>query len=150
MKQIAAVNLVRLTHLADFLMTIPPEQFTLEVWVDQQEIKPKTLFGLIQISSGCGFAGCAIGWATYKNMFPGFELKSGTPYYKGKYSFEAIEAVFSINENNAYYFFHPDKYQISATPQMVAERIYRFCKKIETIRMRSRKKPTLTLVSSVA
>lgn len=54
------MNIRRLNILADFLETVPPARFNIAAW----EITPA--------EAECGFAGCALGWAT---KIPAFQAE---------------------------------------------------------------------------
>ena len=149
MKQIAAVELERCYALADLLDTVPDKDFDIRCWVGRRELGRKTmLFGMIETHPGCGFAGCAIGWAAHCDIFPGFYIDSNGSIvydpepgrvYKQK-NWHAVMTVMGINQDMAEYLFYPNGYKLDATPAMVAERLRRFASKIAAIRARDRRK----------
>lgn len=159
MKQIAAVELERCVALADLLETVPAKDFNMRGWVTQLPMPQKTMwFGLIKTSPGCGFAGCAMGWAAVEEIFPGFSARTnGCLIYEvdglGFQNWDAVRAVMGLNANMSHYLFAPDNYKVKATPEMVADRVRRFASKIAAIRARDRrravvKRPKLELVAA--
>lgn len=118
----------RLLALAEFLETsVPESEFDMARWqnrafappTDGIPAGPSSLFGLIPGSPeippnpGCGFAGCAIGWAAHSGIFPGLSLKrvgdnwkelnghkisagAVVPAYAGDLQWGAIRALFKI------------------------------------------------------
>lgn len=155
MKQIALVETARLTALAEFLDNdVPAQDFNLRAWILRTpKVRKTLLFGLIQTDPGCGFAGCAMGWAAYKGMFPGLAFDSGFRLvYNGTRNWAAVMTLMGINQNVAVFLFHPDKYKVKATPQMVASRIRRFVLRITAIRSRDQRRaskatPSLKVVA---
>lgn len=158
MKQIAMVETARLTALAEYLYTVPSQNFNLRSWVTRIPRKATTtLFGLIEISPGCGFAGCAMGWAAYSQIFPDFTVQSDghLTYLKNGLKcmdWDAAKAVLGLNSNMAYHLLSAKAYKITATPAMVADRLTRLVTKIEAIRARNRRRnapsaPKLELVA---
>lgn len=147
MKRIAAVELERCVALADLLETVPAERFHMQGWVTQlPRGARKALFGLIEASPACGFAGCAMGWAAYEGIFPGFSATTtgGLIYEVGGRrpfeNWEAARAVLGLNVNMSHYLFAADQYKVKPTPKMVADRVRRFSNKIAAIRARDRRK----------
>ncbi len=142
MKQIAAVEVERCYALADLLDKVPDETFDLRSWVLWMPKDRQTrLFGLIETSPACGFAGCAMGWAAHARIFPGFYLHNGNILYNPEgrtpsACWRAVSAVMGINLHIALYLFAAIKYKTHATPTMVADRLRRFARKIEAIRAR--------------
>lgn len=166
MKQISNVEIVRLKAMANMLDTVHESEFNLSMWVKQLPQQPTTrLFGLVQTNPGCGFAGCAMGWAAHLQIFPGIGIgKRGHVVYRPPSlgtnnatpttelrAWDATMAVFGISRNMAYYLFSPDRYKMRATPATVSKRVRRLIAKIETIRARDRRRikfdvPELRLV----
>lgn len=117
----------RLLVLAEFLETSVPEaEFNMLLWQHRAYVPPMegtpagppSFFGLLPGSPevppnpGCGFAGCAIGWAAHSGLFPGLKLREvnpeekhrdGTkvgltivPTYAGGTQWDAINSLFKI------------------------------------------------------
>lgn len=157
MKQIAAVELERCVALADLLETVPAKDFNMRGWVTQLPMQPQTmLYGLIKTNPGCGFAGCAMGWAAVEGIFPDFYARtSGCLIYEVDdqrfQNWDAVRAVMGLTPNMSHYLFAPNHYKTKATPAMVADRVRRFANKIAAIRARDRRRvvveqPKLELV----
>lgn len=150
MKQIAGVETARLTALADYLdFEVPAADFDLRAWVGRLPMAPKTtLFGLVELDPGCGFAGCAMGWAGYSRLFPGFYAcnDGSLRYYTPPHTFEpyknwmAVHKLMGINDSVGAHLFCVSGYKVKATTAMVATRIRRFVAKIEAIRARDRRR----------
>jgi hypothetical protein len=150
MKQIANVEIIRLRAIADLLDDVQENQFDLKAWVTQRASPPITrFFGLIQTDPGCGFAGCAMGWAAHVELFPDFVFKSGKVHYRGLTDFHATAAVIGTNYSMAMYLFHPEHYRPNPTTTIVATRIRRFVTKIEAIRRRDQRR-AIVLVAQMA
>lgn len=119
------INAERLLKLADYLETVPRDHFNMSKW---SEDKP----------SGCGFSGCAIGWAAHGKLFPGLSLvrvrkpvtQNFHPRYvkrgrvRGTTGFRGVGVCFSISAWQASRLFTEDR--ISKTPKQVAKRIRQF------------------------
>ena len=81
-------------------------------------------------SHTCGFAGCAIGWAIYKNVIP--EMTLGEPRFSWVSpcftdkdghewrGFEAVAFALDISVRDAEALFDADRYEIDCTPDTVA------------------------------
>lgn len=152
MRQVDAVKLDNIHHMADMLDKVKPWEFDLSEWVSRNPRDAKKFLGLFTTDPGCGFAGCAMGWAAHQHTFPGLSLmtiKDGSKWAgmqviayvddEGKLStgFTAACRVFKISLRSAEYFFHPQSYSIvEVSPAMVASRLRRFAAKIEAIRAR--------------
>lgn len=155
MRQIAHVETARMTALAEYLDTdVPARDFDLRTWISRVPHKRKTiLFGLIQTRPECGFAGCAMGWAAYSGMFPGFiACTDGTIQYRGQINFFAVMKLLGISYNMVVFLFHPKGYKVNATPEMVASRLRRLVVKIKAIRAREQRRavhstPSLKVVA---
>lgn len=148
------VDTIKLTTLANFLMKVPEHRFDLGSW-GKETFLQKISFGT------CGFAGCAMGWAGYAQLFPNFVYNF---YYKDVYyedavlgrvyGFKGIALLFGINNRTADYFFYgpkydskyesfdydTGKYMYSIPPKVVAERINRFVEIVERRKARARRK----------
>ena len=146
MKQLHLVDTAKLDKLADFLETVPEEAFHFETW-QTQAYKPSLKIGPITLREGCGFAGCAIGWAAHSKLFKGLELFVADiftpswiiPCYNGMQGFEAVADLFGIDYDRACFLFDPDHYpyredeygdQEYATADEVKTRIRRFAAKV--------------------
>ena len=148
MKQIAAVELERFEALANLLDVVPAKDFYLRTWVQRIPTKRKMMmFGLVKIRPGCGFAGCAMGWAAHEKIIPGLELNGGGLIYqkngqRALINWEAVMAAMGIvgNAKFAEYLFYSPNYKIEPSPAMVAKRLRRFIRKIEAIRARDRRR----------
>lgn len=124
----------RLLALADFLDTrVPEADFDMSRWI-ARSYRPPTegipagpphLFGLLSGSPevpptpGCGFAGCAIGWAEHSGLFPGLRMinvnkdekhRDGSkimlatvPAYAGALQWDAINSLFKIGKDDQKY-----------------------------------------------
>lgn len=144
MKQIAMVETARMSILADFLDTVPANDFHIEMWALRLPRPARTiLFGLIETKPACGFAGCAVGWAVHSKLFPqltwgGNGRSADYVAFEGSVGFEATDKFFGIN--NSSYFFHGERYITAPTPADVALRLRRFVSKIEAIRARDRRR----------
>lgn len=155
MKQIALVETARLTALAEYLDNdVPATDFNLRTWRHRRPKERKTiLFGLIETDPGCGFAGCAMGWAAHSGMFPGLTFDNdGRLIYSGTRNWKAAMVLMGIEQNMAVFLFHPHRYKVNATPQTVAKRIRRLVLKITAIRARDQRRaahaaPSLKVVA---
>jgi hypothetical protein len=145
MTKLSEVRIDRLTKLADYLDTVPPEQFNIGVWQDKDYKE-------------CGFAGCAVGWAINAKLFDGFEFgrslfhRSTVPTYERRSDWEAVARLFKLRppsrrgapaDGLAIWLFHHKSYlrgykhllvsEIKTiTPAMVAARIRKLVQKIES------------------
>ena len=164
MKMLDKVELGKLTKLANFLDTVPEENFDLSWW--GHETPAKMFLGLFKIEE-CGFAGCAMGWAAHAKLFDGFTMDTCSVHYEGAQAFKAVSLLFGFTQNNnkftmAEYLFADGSYgygkvlrrypdigweeeiePIPATPAMVAARIRKLVKKIEGRIARYKAKQTL-------
>jgi len=61
MKMLSKVDIERIYKLAHFLETVSSQDFDLTIWGTR-------------VRDGCGFAGCAIGWAAYAKLFSGLVI----------------------------------------------------------------------------
>lgn len=150
MKQIDNVEIGRLKALTDLLDTVPIKQFDMDGWqIEAPRAPSHRFFGLIQTDPGCGFAGCAMGWAAHDAIIPGLYIEHGVlKYHHGGLiltNFDAVEAATGLSYEMAVYLFHPKKYQVyPVTPEVVARRLRRFITKIEAIRRRDQMRRMLT------
>lgn len=151
MRQVDAVKLDNIYRMADMLDEVKPWEFDLSRWVSQTPRAAKKFLGLLTTDPGCGFAGCAMGWAAHQRIFSGLSLTFSNVYPHGAVTyiqnncstangFTAAANIFSISYRSAEYFFHPQSYSVysvmEVSPAMVAARLRRFAAKIETIRAR--------------
>lgn len=166
MKQINAIEVDKMLQLADFLETVPVEGFNLFQWTAREE-RPRTtsFFGLIERDPGCGYAGCAMGWAAHSGLFEGLKLVTvpseirrahgGIPVhnitYKGYLDMDAAAKLFGITARTAYFFFHPQRYETKngTVPGQVSERLRAFVDKVDAIKARTNR-PGLRLVQNRA
>jgi hypothetical protein len=106
-----AMNKKRLLKLADFLVTVPPERFDLEVWA-------------------CGAVACAVGWASEVPEFreAGFRLDQfDCPAFEGEEDWEAVAAFFGVDYEQASRLFGKSSYWPHRSgPLDVAARIRSF------------------------
>jgi hypothetical protein len=146
MKQLHKVEIEKMRQLADFLETVPPEEFDLSVWQLRAEQPRKTLlFGLIETNPGCGFAGCAMGWAAHSTLFPGLRLTRirGTarpywePSYRGHVNWAAVELLFGLTVRFSAYLFRRARYKGHASPGQVADRLRAAAERIERWKARA-------------
>lgn len=111
------MNIERLTKLADFLDTVPERRFDLSRW--------RAAKGTIE----CGFAGCAVGWASLIPEFrvDGLTLDSewGEPVFLHWESWLAVERFFDLSTRQAERLFGRSEYQEhpEPTPIDVTKRI---------------------------
>jgi hypothetical protein len=127
----AAVKVTEMRRLADFLETIPPEDFALDRW-REREPRAAIALGPLVFRAGCGFAGCAMGWAAHAEVFPGLSInRNGVLVYKGATEFDAAARVLGVTENQAIYFFAVGSYEYHADPAHVADRLRRFAEIVE-------------------
>ncbi len=161
----------RLNRLADMLDTLPAEDFDMSQWIKRTARAPRPgvpegpplpggLFGLlparpgtpaVQPDPGCGFAGCAIGWAVTSNVFPNLEIRKyrsedgrewREPYYLGKWGWAALDKIFHLtgeektgpwpketkkkSQSAATWIFAHWAYEVMPTPREVAARVRQF------------------------
>jgi hypothetical protein len=144
MKQIANVEVTRLKALAAMLDDVQENQFDLKAWVTRVPRRARTFLGY-KTDPGCGFAGCAMGWAAYNNLFPNFSTYDGQVYLKDASGYPhrdwaAVMKLLGINHRMALYLFGHLSYKQHATTTAVADRIRRFVGKIEALRARDRRR----------
>lgn len=116
----------RLLKLADFILTVPKEQFNMEYWGKDVNFK------------SCGTAACACGWATvlFKRCKDAPHLEedkysySNIDFvYNGKIGFNAAAEFFDITHEASEYLFYPSRYKAKhPTRRMVSQRIKKFVK----------------------
>lgn len=146
MKMLAGVEIQKMKDLANFLETVPPEDFDLSMWRSRNE-KVAIMLGPIVLRRGCGFAGCAMGWAAESGLFPELRLnRNGVICYKGATEFEAAAKFLGVTVNQALYFFDGNTYEFHADPAHVADRIRRFAFIVER-RMARRQSMPLRLAA---
>ncbi len=148
MKQLHKVEIGKMRQLADFLETVPPEDFDLAKWRLRSPVSAIRL-GPITLRQGCGFAGCALGWAAHMEVFPGLTLgaKDNTVYYRGYSEFRAAATLFEVNTETAVFLFHENSYWPGyVEPGDVAERLRRFAEIVER-RIARHTVPRLQLVA---
>ena len=156
MKQLDRVEIGKMRQLADFLETVPPNDFDLRVWEKRAARSRRVaLFGLIERDPGCGFAGCAVGWAAYSGLFPGLTMSMNTkdykvaarePVYRGQTNWAAVMRLLGLSKNFTHFLFSGDFYKTRATPGMVADRLRAAADRIESLRTRG-SVPKLRLVA---
>lgn len=132
MKQLRAVEIDKMRQLADFLETVPPEDFDLEMWRTRAP-RDAIKIGPITLLKSCGFAGCAMGWAAYRRLFEGLYVnRHDHIVYKGATEFKAAAKLFGITMRTAYFLFHEQSYDLDhADPHDVAQRVRRFASIVE-------------------
>lgn len=105
----------RLLKLADYLETVPRDRFDMTDWSNMK--------------TGCGFSGCAIGWAHHGKLFPGLAIRKKASdsfsvlHYRGETHLDAAALLFKIDSDSADDLFGPAQI---ATPKQVAKRIRKF------------------------
>lgn len=168
------VDTEKLLQLADYLETVPPESFDLDGWVIQDEraaIPPTMFCGIIPITKGdpgCGFAGCALGWAAHSGLFPGLTLQNRVPVYRGASQYASADRLFGFDQatpkrnrlkhhrrddyeymtSMSLFLFCPSMYKRGSEPAQVADRIRRVVAKLHARRVRKSSEPKLRLVAS--
>lgn len=154
MKQLSNVEISKMRQLADFLETVPAEDFDLSLWVSQEEMPPKlAFFGLIERDPGCGFAGCAIGWAAHSGLFPGLRLSRRkdddklTPQYGGATEWRAVAKLLGISERASEFLFSIDMYADDPEPADVCQRLRRYADIVEARLARKLDRPALRVVA---
>jgi hypothetical protein len=110
------MNKARLLKMADFVETIPRNEFNM------------SLYGAY-----CGPVGCALGHAAVARLFPGLKpIKEWhwMPVYRGKCGMNAAVALFGLTYNAAVCLFiiHHD----NRIPKQVAHNIRKFVKDAES------------------
>lgn len=155
MSMLSSVETGKMLQLAEFLESVPPRDFDLASWATRdakEAIPPTVLFGLFTVEPGkpgCGFAGCAMGWAAHSKLFDGLYIdQTGQLIYKGAPSYSAADRLFGFDAENrkrrlyyskaktrwtntAYFLFGPKRYDTN-NPADVARRIRRMVAKIES------------------
>lgn len=125
------MNAKRLLKLADFLETVPKDNFDMGVVYEDEgmfagDCAPK----YPQPKKHCGTAACAMGWATAIPSFrkAGLHLgEDGEVYFEGSsYSFESAEIFFDILDEEATFLF--TRSGAGNTPKQVARSIRKFVK----------------------
>lgn len=118
----------RLLKLADFLETVPEENFDISGWETAEATKPEG-----DRPGQCGFAGCAVGWAAHVELFDGFVMRDGDPLYQGKTDWDAVDELFGFKQapgelsKEGLILFSGSEYRgYEATPAQVAARIRQF------------------------
>ena len=120
----------RLLKLADLLDTVPETKFNLKEWVLDKQLGISEDVNKIK---ECGYAGCAVGWAT---TIPSFRKAGLRLYYKGshyvqykeeKHPISAASKFFNISEFDARDIF------ADWTNMYGAKAINEVCRKIEKL-----------------
>lgn len=109
------MNKERLLLLADKLDTVPPDGFDLKEWTNDKLAEER----------GCGFVGCAIGWALTMPEFQsqGFVEEDAAPSYEESWGWDAVERFFGLIPAESEYLFEASRYKSGASPSAVASRI---------------------------
>lgn len=128
----------RLLKLANFLESIPPQQFNLSVIVEAEVLDKVPSKKTIKQKT-CGTAGCAIGYCPVVFRNVKYEKCDYLDYLDGDIvvkfpncevydtNFEGAEQFFGISAKQAEYLFMPDAYHPSKRgPKSVAARIRAF------------------------
>ncbi|WCD44231.1 hypothetical protein Lumi_092 [Xylophilus phage Lumi] len=126
----------RLRELEKLLRTVPPERFDLDSWVDSDLNTGENLTPWREGTKyrECGFAGCAVGWASQHQPFrdQGLTLQYGCPkvVIGDEYATQwaAVKFFFGIRyETHANYLFAKEEYSHTdgrkTSPIEVADRI---------------------------
>jgi hypothetical protein len=98
----------RLLKLADYLETVPRGRFDMNILYEGR---------------GCGFSGCAIGWAVHGRLFRGltYDRENQMTDYKGVLGIEGVEVLLGKGTWRALFAsWH------KGTPKQVAKRIRKF------------------------
>jgi len=129
------MNRERLLMLADFLRTVPEENFDLTSWRYDNTAETVDV-GDNQLSSlHCGTTGCAVGWACSLPEFnaQGLTWRGSLPLYSlgdsiSTAGWEAVEGFFYLGENQSLYLFSDKCYSDAddQSPAGVAKRIEDF------------------------
>lgn len=108
-----SVGRQRLRILADFLPTVPGEQFDMSNWIA----------GGRELEQGCGTSGCAAGWAGTIDAFRavGYRCGQDGPRFDGRSDWSALAAFFGISNDDALNLFCPMR--AAESPSQVAARI---------------------------
>lgn len=116
-------NVKRLLKLADFLETVPRKALDLSMWVKSKPTKPEG-----ERPGDCGFAGCAMGWASHAKLYRGlgWGWTGFSPNYHGATGWAAAQSLFRIDEDEARHLFSMSDYTTPPTPKQVAKRIRKF------------------------
>lgn len=132
MDMLLNVDIGRMRKLADFLETVPPEDFDLGAW---QTVAPRDAIALgpLVFRKSCGFAGCAMGWAAHSKLFDGLRInREGDLCYRGSRGIEAATRVLGLTERTAEFLFWESRYPDGRTdPAHVATRLRRFASIVE-------------------
>jgi len=146
MKQLSNVEIGKMRQLADFLETVPPADFDLTSWQTQAPIQ-RIAFGPIVFRHGCGFSGCAMGWAAYAEIFPDLYIdRTQELCYRGATNMNAAAKLLGVTESIANFFFVDSEYVDEPSPDDVSKRLRRFADKVERRLMR-RQSPELRVVA---
>lgn len=100
-----------LLKLADFLDTLPDDQFDICQWTNNE--LGDGYYGppsMDQTGPACGTAGCSLGWACTMEEFKSLGLFMniyGDPEYKGNTTYRAAADLFEIELPDAHYLFCP-------------------------------------------
>lgn len=130
-------NVPALAKLADFIDTIPPDNFHFASWDASEDADGDFESAPVPANKAkftgnfqCGFAGCAIGWAAHAKIIPGLRFsRSGVVTYKRRGAttsgWYAVEVAFHLDNSTSAYFFAPRSYlNLELTkPAEVAARI---------------------------
>lgn len=135
------MNKARLLLLADALEhRIPADKFNLDDWRirtdydPDRDDRPRNYVSDRELLTGCGTAGCAVGWACALPEFnaQGLTWDEGMPAYQhgpagGLFShFEAVNMFFDIDPKSSAELFMGTSYKGVAGPLDVASRIRDF------------------------
>lgn len=135
------MNRERLTILATFLATIPPERFDLGTWAGNDKIH---WGGEKDLS--CGTTACAMGWAATIPEFQALGLHLEIPAhgfaqngfaqirFGNEIAFAAAAEFMDLTPRETDYLFDPDYYDDGATPAEVIARINQFLLDGKTVR----------------
>ena len=121
------MNTERLRILADFLQTVPVENFNIASWRNKDSstyVPDDNLF-----AHECGTTAYAVGWACTIPEFKAAGLEyGGMPMFERRLGWSAVRAFFDIDAKDAHELFdlayYPYRSQVG--PKTVAEKIYEF------------------------
>jgi hypothetical protein len=121
------MNTERLKVLADFLLTVPSEQFNLREWRSRENDDDGSSIDDEELLEDCKTTACAVGWACTIPAFKEAGLAFGGHHvwFEGECSWGAVQEFFGLYKIEATYLFsHASYVGTRRTPEDVADRIY--------------------------